>query len=82
MTLVRVVGKGRNAPMSGEELEVMRGRYEHCAVDAGTGDAHYAYHLASERRDRLVVGLDALDEPMGEIAYRAARKPEIGRAHV
>jgi len=64
--------------MPGEELRGLRARYEHCAVDAGTGDAHFAYHLASERRDWLVVGIDALDEPMGEIAYRAARKPARG----
>ena len=49
-----------------------------CAVDVGTGDAHFAYHLASERPDWLVVGLDALDEPMGEIADKAARKPAKG----
>jgi 16S rRNA (adenine(1408)-N(1))-methyltransferase len=78
VTLARVVGKGRSAPMPAEELRVLRARYGHCAVDAGTGDAHFAYHLASERRDWLVVGLDALDEPMGEIAYRAARKPARG----
>jgi 16S rRNA (adenine(1408)-N(1))-methyltransferase len=64
--------------MPADELRALRARYEHCAVDAGTGDAHFAYHLASGRRDWLVVGLDALDEPMGEIAYRAARKPARG----
>jgi 16S rRNA (adenine(1408)-N(1))-methyltransferase len=64
--------------MPPDELRALRARYEHCVVDAGTGDAHFAYHLASERRDWLVVGLDALDEPMGEVAYRAARKPARG----
>ncbi len=49
-----------------------------CAVDVGTGDARFAYHLASERPDWLVIGLDALDEPMGEIAYKASRKPARG----
>jgi 16S rRNA (adenine(1408)-N(1))-methyltransferase len=78
VTLVRVVGKGRSASMSGDELQFLRDRYERCAVDAGTGDAHFAYHLAAERPDWLVLGLDALDEPMGEIAYRAARKPTRG----
>jgi 16S rRNA (adenine(1408)-N(1))-methyltransferase len=64
--------------MPADELRALRSRFERCAVDAGTGDAHFAYHLASERRDWLVVGLDALDEPMGEIAYRATRKPARG----
>jgi 16S rRNA (adenine(1408)-N(1))-methyltransferase len=78
MTLARVVGKGRSAPMPADELHALRVAYARCAVDAGTGDAHFAYHLASERRDWLVIGLDALDAPMGEIAYRAARKPARG----
>jgi 16S rRNA (adenine(1408)-N(1))-methyltransferase len=78
MTLTRVVGKSRTAVMPAGELESMRDAYAKCAVDVGTGDAHFAYHLASERPDWLVVGLDALDQPMGEIAYKAARKPARG----
>jgi 16S rRNA (adenine(1408)-N(1))-methyltransferase len=78
VTITRVVGKGRSAELPAEELDALRERYGHCAVDAGTGDAHFAYHFASERPDWLVLGLDALDEPMGEIAYRAARKPARG----
>jgi len=78
MTLTRVVGKGRTAPMPAEELAALRGAYGKCAVDVGTGDARFAYHLASERQDWLVLGLDVLDEPLGEIAYKAARKPARG----
>ena len=78
MTLTRVVGKGRTEPMPAAELDALRSTYAKCAVDVGTGDARFAYHLASERPDWLIVGLDALDEPLGEIAYRAARKPARG----
>jgi len=78
VTLTRVVGKGRTAVMAGSELAALRDSFAQCAVDVGTGDAHFAYHLASERPDWLVIGLDALDAPMGEIAYRAARKPARG----
>ena len=78
MTLTRVVGKGRTSEMPASELEALRGAYVKCAVDVGTGDARFAYHLASERPDWLVLGLDALDEPLGEIAYRAARKAARG----
>jgi 16S rRNA (adenine(1408)-N(1))-methyltransferase len=78
MTLTRVVGKGRTAPMPAAELDALRSTYGKCAVDVGTGDARFAYHLASERPDWLVLGIDALDEPLGEIAYRAARKPARG----
>jgi 16S rRNA (adenine(1408)-N(1))-methyltransferase len=78
VTITRVVGKGRSAEMAAQELVAWRERYAHCAVDAGTGDARFAYHLASQHPDWLVLGLDALDEPMGEVAYRAARKPARG----
>jgi 16S rRNA (adenine(1408)-N(1))-methyltransferase len=78
MTLIRVVGKGRTSEMPASELQARRGAYVKCAVDVGTGDARFAYHLASERPDWLVLGLDALDEPLGEIAYRAARKAARG----
>lgn len=78
MTLTRVVGKGRTAVMEPVDLAALRAAHANCAVDVGTGDAHFAYHLASERPDWLVIGLDALDEPMGEIAYKAARKPARG----
>jgi 16S rRNA (adenine(1408)-N(1))-methyltransferase len=78
MTLTRVVGKSRTSAMASDELRALRAEYARCAVDVGTGDAHFAYHLASERKDWLVLGLDALDEPMGEVAYRAARKPARG----
>ena len=78
MTLTRVVGKSRTAVMPVAELAALRETYTNCAVDVGTGDARFAYHLASARPDWLVIGLDALDEPMGEIAYRAARKPARG----
>jgi 16S rRNA (adenine(1408)-N(1))-methyltransferase len=76
--LMRVVGKSRTAVMPAEELTALRATYAKCAVDVGTGDAHFAYHLASERPDWLVIGIDALDQPMGEIAYKAARKPARG----
>jgi 16S rRNA (adenine(1408)-N(1))-methyltransferase len=78
MTLTRVVGKSRTAVMPPADLAALRDTYANCAVDVGTGDARFAYHLASERPDWLVIGLDALDEPMGEIAFKAARKPARG----
>jgi len=78
MTLTRVVGKGRTSVMPASELVALREAYGRCAVDVGTGDARFAYHLASQHPDVLVIGIDALDEPMGEVAYRAARKPARG----
>jgi 16S rRNA (adenine(1408)-N(1))-methyltransferase len=78
MTLTRVVGKGRTEVMAAEELASLRAAHPRCAVDLGTGDAHFAYHLATQHPTWLVVGIDALDAPMGETAYKAARKPAKG----
>lgn len=78
MTLTRVVGKARTAEMEPAELEALRSAHERCAIDVGTGDAHFAYHLASEHPDWLVIAIDAIEAPMGEIAYRATRKPSRG----
>lgn len=78
MTLTRVVGKHRTEPFEADALTELRARYERAAVDVGTGDGRFAYHLASTDPTRFVIGIDALDEPMGEIAAKAARKPARG----
>jgi 16S rRNA (adenine(1408)-N(1))-methyltransferase len=83
MTLTRVVGKGRTAEMEPAELSSLRASAARTIVDAGTGDGRFAYALASAHPEWLVVGLDALDEPMGEMAHKALRKPaKGGRANV
>ena len=78
VALVRVTGKGRTASIEAEELAELRARFATTAVDVGTGDGRFAYHLATADPGRLVIGIDALDEPMGEIAAKAARKPAKG----
>ena len=61
-----------------EEYATLRARHGRVLADVGTGDGRYAYALATAEPDALVVGIDALDEPMGEMARRASRKPERG----
>jgi 16S rRNA (adenine(1408)-N(1))-methyltransferase len=78
MTIIRVVGKGRTATVDADAFADLRAGYAKTAVDVGTGDGRFAYHLASVDPEQLVIGIDALDEPMGEIAARAARKPAKG----
>ena len=78
MTLTRVIGKDRTAPFEADALTELRVRYETTTVDVGTGDGRFAYHLVSADPTRLVIGIDALDEPMGEVAAKAARKPARG----
>jgi 16S rRNA (adenine(1408)-N(1))-methyltransferase len=78
MTITRVSGKGRTAPVSIEAFTELRALYDTVAVDVGTGDGRYAYYLASADPTRLVIGIDALEEPMGAVAAKAARKPARG----
>ena len=78
MTITRVIGRGRNVRLEVDAFAELRARYENVTVDVGTGDGRYAYHLASADPGRLVIGIDALDEPMGEVAAKAARKPARG----
>ena len=73
MTIIRVVGKGRTATVDADAFADLRAGYSKLTVDVGTGDGRFAYHLASVDPARLVIGIDALDEPMGETAARAAR---------
>ena len=78
MTITRVVGKNRTETMEPSELTARAAHAKHTVVDLGTGDAHLAYTLATDHPDWLVIGIDALDEPMGEIAHKALRKPARG----
>ncbi len=78
MSVVRVLGKGRTAEMTAEELAARRAAADRTVVDVGTGDGRYAYLVASEHPEWFVVGVDALEEAMAETAAKAARKPAKG----
>jgi 16S rRNA (adenine(1408)-N(1))-methyltransferase len=78
MTITRVIGKGRTATLDADDLAALRASATGVAVDVGTGDGRFPYQLASDDPQLLVVGLDALAEPMGERAAVAARKPARG----
>ena len=78
MTITRVIGKGRTEVIDGDAFAELRASYACVAVDVGTGDGRFPYQLASDDPQRLVIGIDALAEPMGERAATAARKPARG----
>ena len=78
MTLTRVMGKGRTAPLAADGFAELRAAYPTVAVDVGTGDGRFPYQLASDDPTRLAIGIDSLAEPMGERAAIAARKPARG----
>jgi 16S rRNA (adenine(1408)-N(1))-methyltransferase len=78
MTLTRVIGKARTAPLAADGIADLRAAYATVAVDVGTGDGGFPYQLASDDPTRLAIGIDSLAEPMGERAAIAARKPARG----
>jgi 16S rRNA (adenine(1408)-N(1))-methyltransferase len=78
MTITRVTGKGRAVALDAGAFAEIRARYPRTAVDVGTGDGRFAYHLATADPARLAIGVDALAEHMGERAATAARKPARG----
>jgi len=73
MTIARVVGKGRIDDMTAQAFAAARAGSSHTFVDVGTGDGRYARAIATERSDWLVIGIDALAEPMEEAARKAKR---------
>ena len=67
--------------LRGDELEAgVVDAADEVIVDLGTGDGRFVLRLARARRDALVVGVDAIAEPMSGSASRAARKPTRGGA--
>jgi 16S rRNA (adenine(1408)-N(1))-methyltransferase len=78
VTITRVIGKGRTSTLDAGAFAELRARFATATVDVGTGHGRFAYQLASADPTRLVIGIDALEEPMGEIAAKAARKPARG----
>jgi 16S rRNA (adenine(1408)-N(1))-methyltransferase len=78
MPLTRVIGKSRTTALAPDAFGELRAQYRRTAIDVGTGDGRFAYHLASGDPQLFVIGLDALGENMGERAATAARKPPKG----
>ena len=64
--------------MAPSAFEALRARHDRVLVDVGTGDGRYAHALALAAPDTLVIGIDALEEPMGESARKANRRPDKG----
>ena len=73
MTITRVTGRHRTEAVTSESFAAHRAPYAKVSVDVGTGDGRFAYQLASADPDRLVLGIDALAEPMEERAVTSAR---------
>jgi 16S rRNA (adenine(1408)-N(1))-methyltransferase len=78
VTIHRVIGTNRTVEMTAQAFEALRAQHERVLVDVGTGDGRYAHARALAAADTLVIGIDALEEPMGESARKANRRPDKG----
>ena len=47
-------------------------------VDIGTGDGKFAYELARENPDKLIIGIDPSHDSLEKVSHKATRKPAKG----
>ncbi len=64
--------------VAGDEFAALRAGHSGLLVDIGTGDGKHAYHLARQRPDLLVIGIDANRDNLRQVSARAAAKPARG----
>lgn len=72
-----MVGK-RVVDLSPAGFADLRARYRAVLLDVGTGDGKHVLHLARNRPDWLIVGLDANADRMRKASSRAAANPARG----
>lgn len=75
--MISVQGKSTST-LTTEAFAELRSRFDRVAIDVGTGDGRFAYRLAQEQPETLVIGMDPVREAMREFSSRAARKPARG----
>jgi 16S rRNA (adenine(1408)-N(1))-methyltransferase len=73
------VGRGKESfPLADEEFDALVREYDDFVIDLGTGDGRFALRTARKRPRSLVIGIDAVQETMADVARRAAAKPSRG----
>lgn len=75
--MISVQGKSTST-LTAEAFAALRARFGRVAIDLGTGDGRFAYRLAQEQPETLVIGMDPVREAMREFSSRAGRKPAKG----
>jgi Methylase involved in ubiquinone/menaquinone biosynthesis len=73
----RVIGK-RVVELSAAEFAALRERHTAVLLDVGTGDGKHVLHVARERPDLLVVGLDANADALRKTSAKAAARADRG----
>jgi 16S rRNA (adenine(1408)-N(1))-methyltransferase len=71
--------KGKKSDtLSHADFVALAAQYSQVAVDIGTGDGKFIYHLARNHPDWLCIGLDAARENLVENAAKIYKKPAKG----
>jgi 16S rRNA (adenine(1408)-N(1))-methyltransferase len=73
----RVIGK-RVVELPPAEFAALRAQHSGVLLDVGTGDGKHVLHLARQRPDLLVVGLDASVDAVRKTSAKAAARPDRG----
>ncbi|HEY4376530.1 MAG TPA: class I SAM-dependent methyltransferase [Acidimicrobiales bacterium] len=76
--MIVVTGPKRSVVLSDERFEERRRVAGRVVVDLGTGDGRFPYRLAGDDDTALVIGVDAVQANLAEVAARAGRKPAKG----
>ncbi|WP_446038465.1 16S rRNA (adenine(1408)-N(1))-methyltransferase KamB [Streptomyces sp. SID1121] len=77
MAMRRVLGK-RIVEIDEAAYDELLARYDGVVLDVGTGDGKHPFHLARQRPDQLVIGLDAAKDNLRKTAAKAAANPAKG----
>lgn len=73
----RVIGR-RIVDVTPAEFAVLRDRHAGVLLDVGTGDGKHVLHVARQRPDLLVVGLDASVDALRKTSAKAGARAERG----
>ena len=75
--MYRVIGK-RVVELQPAEFAALRERYSGVLLDVGTGDGKHVLHVAGQRPELLVVGLDANADGLRKTSAKAAARADRG----
>jgi 16S rRNA (adenine(1408)-N(1))-methyltransferase len=78
--MLEVIKGKKSKELSVEALFELAETYNKVHVDLGTGDGLFAWRLAKEQPETLVIGMDAARESLKEGSGRSIKKPARGGA--
>ena len=71
---MRILEGTQRRDISGDEFSALVERFGAADLDVGTGDGRFVLGMAAKHADRLIVGLDPVQEAMRSAANRVTRR--------